>query len=455
MTMPRPLTLSRVAPAARRQRGSLLVTALVIATVLAAGLVGYLALSSTALKLAQRTLFASDAGNLAEAGLEEALYCFNQVNAGVTVATAWSGWTLAGSTARRTLPQFNRDQNGIGTVKVFVNGYDGSAADSYIVAQATIAPFDGSAPVVKILRLGMARGGTFINGVVGLAGLSLKGQPQIDSFDSNPSKSPTGPWRAYSAAIASSNALVVVKTGTIDLGNGSVKGNVSLGAGVTPPASSQVSGTIQANYGGTFTMPAYPTAAGVSKSYDVGTTIPAQLPVAGHTPAADGRYYYFVNDATIAGVTIKTGANVTIVGRKTALASVTIQGTGTCAIYIDGTVGSGNKDALNNSNWAGALQIYSTTVNDCTISGNGELRASLYLPNAELKVAGGGSSGSVVGSFVAKTITATGKMSFHYDEALQYQSVAGGGGWKISSWAEVRPGADLAALSAATGDFLP
>jgi len=441
--------------ATRRQRGSVLVTALLVATVLAAGLVGYLALSSTALKLAQRTLFASDAGNLAEAGLEEALFCFGQVNSGVAVATAWSGWTLSGTTARRTLPQFNRDQNGVGTVKVFVNDYDGSGADAYVVAQATITPFDGSAPVVKILRLGVARGGTFINGVVGLAGLNLNGQPVIDSFNSNPTKSPTGPWRLYSAGISASNALAVVKTGTINLGNGLVKGNVSLGPGVTPPASSQVTGTIQANYGGTFTMPAYPTAAGVSKSYDLGTTIPSQLPVAGHTPAADGRYYYFVNDATIAKVTIKTGASVTIVGRKTALESVTVLGTGTCAIYIDGTVGAGNKDALNNSNWAGALQIYSTTVNDCTVSGNGELRASLYLPNADLKVAGGGSSGSVVGSFVAKTITATGKMSFHYDEALQYQSVAGSGGWKVSSWGELQPGADRAGLSAATGDFLP
>src|SRR5690349_12491951 len=124
---------------ARRPRGSVLVTTLLIATVLGIGIVGYLMLSRTALKLSHRTLFVNDASNLAEAGLEEALYCFNQTNAGLAPATAWSGWTLSGTTARRILPQFNRDQSGVGTVKVFVNDYDG-ATNPYVVSQATITP---------------------------------------------------------------------------------------------------------------------------------------------------------------------------------------------------------------------------------------------------------------------------------------------------------------------------
>ena len=60
------------------------------------------------------------------------------------------------------------------------------------------------------------------------------------------------------------------------------------------------------------------------------------------------------------------------------------------------------------------------TFADCVINGNDELRASLYAPNATLKAFGGGSSGSVAGSYVAKTVNITGQMSFHYDEALKY-----------------------------------
>lgn len=448
-----PLRSSARRPAAR---GSVLITALILAAILGAGLVGYLRLSSTALKLSQRTLFGYDAANLADAGLEEALYSFNRTNAGVAAATAWAGWTLSGSTARRTLTQFNRDQNGVGTVKVFVNDYDNGGGNPYVVSQATITPFDGGAPIVRIVRIGLKQSGVFINGIVGLNGLSLKGQPLIDSFNSNPTNSPTGPWLTYTAARSAANTSVVVKSGTIELGNGLIKGNVSLGAGVAAPPAAQVTGAIQTNYTGTFAMPAYPTAAGVSRSYSLGSVIPATLPAAGHLPAADGRYYYFVNGATIANTTIAAGANVTIVGTATSISSgVNISSNATLAVHIDGPINASSSGSLNNGNWAGALQIFTTSAAECTISGNGELRASVYAPNAALKASGGGSSGSVVGSFVAKSIIATGQMSFHYDEALRYLNTTGGSRWTISSWGEIRPGSDLTALSAATGNFLP
>lgn len=439
-----------------RRRGSVLVTALLLATVLGVALVGYLLLSKTALKLSHRTLFVNDASNLAEAGLEEALYCFNQVNAGVAPGTAWSGWTISGSTARRTLPQFNRDQNGIGTVKVFVNDYDNGGGNPYIISQATITPFDGGAPLMRVMRIGLKQSGVFINGLVGLNGLSLKGQPLIDSFNSNPTNSPTGPWLTYTPSLSANNTSVIVKTGNIDLGNGLIKGNVSLGAGVAPPAASQVTGAIQPNYTGVFQMPAYPTAAGVSRSYNLGSTIPAVLPVAGHLPAADGRYYYFTSGATITNTAITTGRNVTIVGTTTSLSTgVTINANATLAIYMDGAINASSSGSLNNNNWAGALQIFTTTSIESSISGNGELRASVYAPNAVLKASGGGSSGSVVGSLVAKSVVATGQMSFHYDEALRYMNTVGGSRWTVASWSEVRLDSDLSALSAATGNFLP
>jgi hypothetical protein len=450
-----PSSCHRAPWAERRARGSVLVTTLLIATVLGIGVVGYLKLSHTALKLSHRTLFVNDASNLAEAGLEEALYCFNQTNAGVAPATAWTGWTISGATARRTLPQFNRQQNGVGTVKVFVNDYDG-ANNPYVISQATITPFDGSPPIVRVMRIGMKRGGVFINGLVALNGLSLKGKPVIDSFNSNPTNSPTGPWATYSAANSAGNTTVVVKAGTVDLGNGLIKGNLALGTGVASPPADQVTGTIQPNYTGVFSMPAYPTAAGVSQSYSVGNKIPAVLPVPGHLPAADGRYYYFASGATIANTTITAGRNVTIVGTTTSVgAGVTITTGATLAVYMDGAINASSNGALNNSNWAGALQLFTTTTADCTVSGNGELRASVYAPNALIKASGGGSSGSVVGSIVARSIVMTGQMSFHYDEALRYLNTVGGSRWSVAAWGEVRLASDLSALSAATGNFLP
>lgn len=438
------------------QRGGLLVTALLIAALIALGLSSYLKVSRTSLSLAHRTFFANAAINLAEAGLEDALCCFNLMGAGTPLATAWSGWTISGANAMRTLPAFNLDQSGVGVVKVHVTGYNGSVNIATIIAQATITPFDGSAPVVKILRTSLQRAGVFTNGVVGVQGVTLKGKPFFDSFNSNPTNSPTGPWRTYSSAIATSNTSVVVPTGTVSLGNGMIYGNLSVGPAVSPPPASQVSGTIQTNFTGTFRMPAYPTPASVSRSYTLGSTVPASLPVTGHLPAADGRYYYFVSGTTLTNLTITAGKNVSIIGTTTSLSSgLTIGSNATCAIYIDGVINASSQGSLNNSNWAGALLLFSTTTSECSISGNGELRASVYTPFASLKATGGGSSGSVVGSYVAKTITATGQMSFHYDEALRNLNTGGGNLWGIIGWSEFQSASDRASVSSLTGNFLP
>ncbi len=451
----RPAACRRARRPSLHPRGSVLVTALLIAAVLAVGLVSYLSLSRTALKLSHRTLFINDASNLAEAGLEEALYCFNQVSAGTATATAWSGWTTSGATARRTLAPFNRDQSGVGTVKVYVSNYLNSGADPIITSQATIAPFDGGAPIVRVMRLGLTRSGLFINGLVGVSGISLSGSPVIDSFNSNPSNSPTGPWRAYTEAIATSNAAVIVSSGAISLGNGTIKGNLYIGTGVTAPPASQVTGSIVSGDQAAFQIPAYPTAAGVSRSYQIGATVPAVLPVPGHLPAADGRYYYFATGATIANTSITPGANVTIVGTTTSVGSgLAIPANSTLALYVDGAVNASGKGAIANSSWAGAFQIITSTTADISLSGSGELRASVYAPNAVLKASGGGTGGGMVGAFVVKSMTLTGQMNFHYDEALRNLTNAGARP-AISSWGEVRLSSDMSALSAATGGFLP
>ena len=436
-----------------RLRGSMLVTAMLIAAVIAIALGSYLALSRSSLRLAHRSFFANDAVNLAEGGLEQAIYCFNQMSAGTAAAAAWAGWTLAGADATRTLAPINRDQNGVAVVRIYVRGYNGVTASPCVIAQATITPFDGSAPVVKTVRCDLKNNtGYSMNGLVALNGLTMKGQTIADSFNSNPTNSPTGPWRPYSAAIARSNTRVIVPSGTLSLGNGKIHGSLLIGPTVTPPAASQVTGTIQRDFTGTFVMPTFPTAASVSQSYNLGATIPATLPLAGHVPASDGNYYYFCNGVAIGALTVPTGNNIVIVGTNTSMGSgLTLQGTATCTVYIDGPVSS--TGTVNNGSWAGALRIFTTTTAACTIGNNGQIVACLYAPNAPLTASGGGSTGMLVGYFLARTITATGHMDFHYDEALQ--PLSGGNPWQVTQWFEVQSAADRAAVAALTNNFLP
>ncbi|MBI2518193.1 MAG: hypothetical protein HYV95_15030 [Opitutae bacterium] len=441
--------------AARRPgaaRGSVLLTAMLLAIALAVVLGSYLSLGRTALKVAQRSYFANDAANLAEAGIEEALYRFNLMGAGTAAATAWSGWTLAGANAQFTLPAFNRDQNAVGIVKVYVAGYDGNAAAPTVIAQATLTTFDGSPPISKTMQVTLKKN-TPVYGIVTLGSLTFNSTASADSFNSNPTQSPTGPWAAYSSANASSQTSVAVLSGSIYVASGKIYGDLKLGPGVSAPPTSDYTGTLTTGFTASYPLPAYPTAASVSQSYNLGSSIPSTLPVVGHLPASDGRYYYFCNSATIGAVTISAGKNVTIVGTSTGMSGgMVIQNLGSCIVYLSKPVTVASGRSINNTNWAGALLIYTSTTSSCTFANNSRFTGRLYAPNSRLTATGTSNSASLTGWVVVKSISAAGSVGFHFDRALLPSG--SGNVWRITSWLELQSAADRAAVAGRTGNFL-
>ena len=165
------------AAARSTRRGSMLVSAMLFTAIIAIGLTGYLSLSTTSLRLSQRTFYRTSVAHLAEAGLEEALYSYRLVDLGTLVATAWNGWSLAGGNASLTLPGFTCGSHAIGTVKVFVTGYDGSLTTPSIISQATIVPLDGNPPVTKTLKLTLQSQGGYNGAIVTSTSLAL-GNPR-------------------------------------------------------------------------------------------------------------------------------------------------------------------------------------------------------------------------------------------------------------------------------------
>ena len=453
--MPARFSLPLAARRHHNMRGSMLLTAMLLATGLALVLGTYLTLSRTSLKVAHRTFFANDAVNLAEAGVEEALYCFNQMAAGTVAATAWSGWTISGSNATRTLTPINRDQSAIGVIKVYVKGYDGYDSAPYVVAQATVTPFDGSAPIIKTVHLLISlSAGTVSHGLVGLEAVSLTGGASADSYDSNPTDSPTGPWLVYSSGIARSNASVVALTGSMSIGGGQINGNLYLGPAVTAPNSSKVTGSIITNYSATFPFPTYPTAASVSQSYNLGATIPATLPRAGDLPAADGRYYYFTT-GTVRSFAVTASRNVTVVSTAgmaiTSTTTITLPATSTLHVYLSGAftiAGAG----LNASGYAGALEIYTTTAIDCTIGNASQVVAQFHAPNAALTASGNSNTNRLSGRYIARTISAGGGHNFHYDEAMQ--GTVSATTYRVTRWLEFQSAADRATVAGLTENYL-
>jgi Tfp pilus assembly protein PilX len=113
------------------RRGSVLITALIFSIVIAIALVSTLQLSTHSLRSAHRTFFADSAGNLAETGLEEAVWSFNTLaNAtdATSVANAWSGWTRGNTIGDIYMASMGYGYTSAPTVTISGGGGSGATA---------------------------------------------------------------------------------------------------------------------------------------------------------------------------------------------------------------------------------------------------------------------------------------------------------------------------------------
>ncbi|MDI1319176.1 MAG: hypothetical protein PSW75_03140, partial [bacterium] len=85
--------------ASASRRGSVLITCLIFAIIIAIALTSYLKLAGNSYMLADRAFLNTTAVALAEQGLEQGLECYNQLDDAATPAQAWTGWTLSGTVA--------------------------------------------------------------------------------------------------------------------------------------------------------------------------------------------------------------------------------------------------------------------------------------------------------------------------------------------------------------------
>jgi hypothetical protein len=123
-------------------RGSALITALIFVLIIEILLIGYLKISTNSLSLSHRTYFADLAGNLAEAGTEEAIWSFNKLgyaSDAATIATAWSGWTLGTTVADVGMTSMGSGYTSAPTVS-FSGGGGTGAAGTAIISTVDIGP---------------------------------------------------------------------------------------------------------------------------------------------------------------------------------------------------------------------------------------------------------------------------------------------------------------------------
>lgn len=471
-------------PAGRqsRRRGAVLLMALLVSTVLATTLTSLIALVINSTKLADRSYYQNAAVNLAEMGIEEAIYCFNKLaDVPATPANAWTpyGWTIAAdNSASRTLPTIAIGAGVTADVRIYCSRYNPTSPldQPVVVARSTIT-FPSGPSMSKILEITLRKRSLFPRGMVVRETIDADGgNLSLDSWDSGDDEDPTTPIIAYSTATRRANATIATLStadNAISIGNGKVYGYISTANrsdGTSPIVAHQPEAALNGDF-----IEDYYDAQRVSHDFDVATfptpTVPTgsieytitdnvgarALPRAGDAAAADGYYYYSIaagrmvalNSGSLditAKVVIKlqshTGVDAMVIGGSSGM---TIAAGGALKVYTNGNVSITGGGGLSNANDHPSTCVFfgtDTSVSGQTINlrGNGLMSVALYAPNARITMSGGGSGGDFFGALVGKSVRMTGTARFHYDEALARMYT--GKPFSVAKWRELHTAAE-------------
>lgn len=379
-------------PSARR-RGSVLMVSLIFSLIIAISLGTFLRLSTTATKVSYRTHYLGVAMNLAESGLEQAMWEINNS------AGTWTGWAAPGAAgAHRTTFDLGSVEGGAtATVKVYAQEKVGSSP-AWIIARAIVTPPKG-APIEKWVRVSLSKRSRGAIGGLGRDGIVSSGnQVVMGSWNSDPDADPATPPIPYSASVAndSMSLATVALDATLNSGNADINGTASVGAATTAAINVGPQGyigpfgtalgtkdpnSISANFSADLPVPEVPsgkTFINLGASISSATT----LPDPGHTPDADGTYYYSVETISLNGnaLVISPGKHVVINVTTNSGTAVGIGGNGG-AIKVASTYLT-NTTTGATSYSTGKLELY--TAGDFKVSGQGivtnEVTTQLYTP---------------------------------------------------------------------------
>jgi len=466
----------------RSQRGSLLIVSMIMSAIIGISIVSYINLGRASQTISNRALYNNGAMNLAENGMEEAMYSINKLVADSSYSWTTDNWTPAnsGEDAQRKWSGYTFDQNATGIVRVYVKHADGARAP-IVLARATVSLGGvASAPIEKWIRVQLAMTSKFANGLVAKNTISFSGtNASVNSWNSDPDNDPSTPAITYSTAVDNDNGSVgsISVTAAVSVNNADIWGYVATGGtpasigpnGLVGPFGT-ASGTVAPGHSSTdftasFDNVVIPTAAYTPIGAITGNfRLPSD---AGVTPAADGKYYIecpsvSFNNKTLtieAGkeVVLKLTDSTTSINIGGGSGALNIESTGKLVVYGAGDIKIAGNGILNGgsttatANQPANCQFWGTKTSgsqDIQIAGNGVLSAVVYAPFGSVKING---NGDVCGSVVANDITVVGNAAFHYDESL---GNFGGNPYRVAAWTELTSSTDRATACTEIGSAM-
>lgn len=442
-------------------RGSLLIVAMIFSAVLGIAITSYIQLARTNLNVSGRAFYNNAGINLAETGLEEAMWSINQMVA--ANPDAWKDWTDDGTNAWRKWEGYAFDQNAVGSVRVYVTNFKGTGGPT-LIARASVDVAQG-ADIEKWILVTLKKRSKFANGLVAKESIGFSGNnATVNSWNSDPDNNPGTAAIPYSDAVKKDNGSVGSISVAVDavlVQNADIWGYAATGGALPKVGSNGLVGPFGTKSGkmdmtrvSTDFSANFDPVDAPSKSYYVVGPIDGTdstlmtLPRGGDSPAADGKYYYeatqinFNNAALVIerNVVLKLTDPATSIKIGGGSGEFSIKSGAAVEIYAPGDVDIAGNGIFNGGTTAATAnqpincQIYGTSPDKQSISiaGNGVLSAVVYAPMGSVKING---NGDVCGSVVANDITVVGNAIFHYDESLANMDT--GNPYGITGWTEL------------------
>jgi hypothetical protein len=433
------------------EQASVLMVTILTAAVVGIVLMAYLNMTSNQNVAVTRSMTWQSAIPVMEAGIEEAL---TQVyyNASNLTANGWvatSDPTVAG--VSRSGRFYMRERSLAGDRFIV---YISEVLPPVIYSQAYVKKPLSSDTISRAVRVTTQRDGIFSKGLVAKGQITLNGNNvMVDSFDSvDPAYSSNGVYvvgrrkangdvattSGLVSSLSSGNADIYGRVGTgpggsVAIGNNGAVGDAAwIAAGNNGIQPGHSSSDINLSFpevkapDGPFVVPGVGLGA-LANDYDYVITLSGNYVISGLSKGLLVRsnvqaVVYCTGDIALAG------ANDSI--KLEAGASLNLYMQGTSASIAGQGVINQNANATNFMYWG---MPANTSLN---IKGNGSFTGTIYAPQADMTMGGGGmDNNDVVGASVTASVHMNGTFTFHYDENLA--RVGPTRAFVITSWTEL------------------
>jgi hypothetical protein len=411
--------------------GSVLMVTLVTGLIIGVVLASYLTLVRHQNANVARSQGWNAALAAAEAGVEEAMAQLTHQPLTTNITRGANGWTLSDGSywaPKRVV------LNGAYVVRFTDTTYPVIYSTGYVAVAAL------KATLARAVEVQTTAAPVFSVGMAAIYDIKMNGNNvTTDSYISTNSAYSTD--GKYDPTKALDNGDVASVYGLVNVGNGDVNGDLLTGptGSNSVGANGSVSGVIANDFNVEYADVKLPglswvTLAGPAPTNIDGVTYDYDFNSSGAGAYRISGFQKPIHVGANASVTLYVTSNVKLAGSE----SIKIEAGGKLTIYMAGASFDLGGGGIINENTPVAFSYFGLPSNtSIKIAGNGAFTGTIYAPQADLSLSGGGSPSNSVdfsGASVTKTVTMSGHLNFHYDEALDG---LGPMTYKASSWREL------------------